>query len=398
MNKLTIRDLDVKGKRVLLRVDFNVPLNDKHQVADNTRILAALPTIEYLLKGGARLIILSHLGRPKGKQVDDFSLRPVAEVLGDLLHQQVFFSPSLLGSVAQTAVDCLKDGDCLLMENVRYYPEEEKNDIQFSKELASLADLYVNDAFGTAHRAHASTEGVARYFDDAACGFLIEKELSYLQNLVDSPEKPFCAIVGGAKVKDKIQVIGNLLQKADEILIGGGMAYTFLKAQGKQIGDSILDAESADLVKNTFTQAADLGKTIHLPTDHVVAESFSDNVPTRIVETDIPDGFMGLDIGPDSIKVYQTIIKQAKTVFWNGPMGVFEMNNFQQGTFSIAESMAAANATTVVGGGDSVAAVNRIHKADQMSHVSTGGGASLELLEGKKLPGIEALAERPHGT
>ncbi len=398
MNKLTIRDLDVKGKRVLLRVDFNVPLNDEHQVADSTRILSALPTIEYLLKGGARLIILSHLGRPKGKPNDDFSLRPVAEILGDVLSQQVFFSPSLLGSVAESAIDCLKDGDCLLMENVRFYPEEEKNDVQFSKELASLAELYVNDAFGTAHRAHASTEGVTRYFDVAACGFLIEKELSYLGNLIRSPEKPFCAIIGGAKVKDKIQVIGNLLDQADEILIGGGMAYTFLKALGKGIGNSILDSESAELVEKTFQRATELGKAIHLPEDHIVAESFSNDVPTKIVESDIPDGFMGLDIGPKSVARFRSVIDQAKTIFWNGPMGVFEMSNFQQGTFSIAESMASATAVTVVGGGDSVAAVNRIHKADQMSHVSTGGGASLELLEGKKLPGIEALAEKKHGT
>lgn len=398
MNKLTVRDLDVKGKRVLLRVDFNVPLDENHGVADRTRIIAALPTIEHLLKNGARLIILSHLGRPKGKAVDDFSLRPVAEVLGEILQQQVFFSPSLLGSVAESAIECLKDGDCLLMENVRFYAEEEKNDVQFAKELASLADLYVNDAFGAAHRAHASNEGVTHYFTDAACGFLIEKELSYLQGMIENPERPFCAIIGGAKVKDKIQVIGNLLDKADDILIGGGMAYTFLKAQGRQIGSSILDDSNAELVEKTFARAAELGKTIHLPSDHVVAESFSNDVPTKTVETDIPDGWMGLDIGPQTIEAYRAIISKAKTVFWNGPMGVFEMSHFQKGTFSIAEAMASADAVTVVGGGDSVAAVNRIGKADQMSHVSTGGGASLELLEGKSLPGIEALAERKHGT
>ncbi len=398
MNKLTIADLDVKGKKILLRVDFNVPLNENHQVADSTRILSALPTIQYLLKGGARLIILSHLGRPKGKPVDDFSLRPVAEVLGDVLKQQVFFSPALLGPVAQTAIDCLKEGDCLLMENVRFYPEEEKNDVQFSKELASLADLYVNDAFGTAHRAHASNVGVAHYFDNAACGFLIENELSYLENLIRSPESPFCAIIGGAKVKDKIQVVGNLLGKADDILIGGGMAYTFLKAKGGNVGNSILDEESADLVTETFARAAKQGKTIHLPVDHVIAESFSDNVPTQTVDGHIPDGFMGLDIGPKTIANFRTIIDKANTIFWNGPMGVFEMNSFQQGTFSIAEGMASSSAVTVVGGGDSVAAVNRINRADDMSHVSTGGGASLELLEGKKLPGIEALAEKKNGA
>ncbi|MFH2128975.1 MAG: phosphoglycerate kinase [bacterium] len=398
MNKLTIADLDVKGKRVLLRVDFNVPLNENHQVSDNTRILAALPTIQYLLNGGARLIILSHLGRPKGKPAEEFSLRPVAEILGDILKQQVFFSPALLGPVARTAIDCLKDGDCLLMENVRFYPEEEKNDVQFSKELASLADLYVDDAFGTAHRAHASNEGVTRYFDNAACGFLIEKELTYLEGLLKSPEAPFCAIIGGAKVKDKIHVIGNLLMKADDILIGGGMAYTFLKVQGREIGNSMVDIESTDLVKQTFAEAARLGKTIHLPVDHVIAESFSNDVPTQIVENDVPDGYMGLDIGPKTIANFLSVIEKAKTVFWNGPMGVFEMSHFQQGTFSIAEGMASSSAVTVVGGGDSVAAVNRIRKADAMSHVSTGGGASLELLEGKKLPGIEALAEKENGA
>jgi len=398
MNKLTIADLDVRGKRVLLRVDFNVPLNENHQVSDNTRILAALPTIQYLLNGGARLIILSHLGRPKGKPAEEFSLRPVAEILGDILKQQVFFSPALLGPVARTAIDCLKDGDCLLMENVRFYPEEEKNDVQFSKELASLADLYVNDAFGTAHRAHASNEGVTRYFDNAACGFLIEKELTYLEGLLKSPEAPFCAIIGGAKVRDKIHVIGNLLIKADDILIGGGMAYTFLKVQGRGIGNSMVDIESTDLVKHTFAEAARLGKTIHLPVDHVIAESFSNEVPTQIVENDIPDGYMGLDIGPKTIANFLSVIEKAKTVFWNGPMGVFEMDHFQQGTFSIAEGMASSSAVTVVGGGDSVAAVNRIRKADAMSHVSTGGGASLELLEGKKLPGIEALAEKENGA
>jgi len=398
MNKLTIADLDVKGKRVLLRVDFNVPLDGNQQVSDNTRILSALPTIQYLLNGGARLIILSHLGRPKGKPDEAFSLRPVAEMLGNILQQQVFFSPALLGPVAQTAIDCLKNGDCLLMENVRFYPEEEKNDVQFSKELASLAELYVNDAFGTAHRAHASTEGVTRYFENVACGFLIEKELSYLENLIKSPDAPFCAIIGGAKVKDKIHVIGNLLDKADEILIGGGMAYTFLKAQGKGIGNSILDSESSDLVEETFARADKLGKIIHLPTDHVVAESFSNDVPTRIVENQIPEGYIGLDIGPQSITHFLSIIDSAKTVFWNGPMGVFEMSHFQQGTFSIAEGMAASSAVTVVGGGDSVAAVNRINKAEKMTHISTGGGASLELLEGKTLPGIEALTEKKNGA
>ncbi|NQU66283.1 MAG: phosphoglycerate kinase [SAR324 cluster bacterium] len=391
MNKLTIADLDVKGKRVLLRVDFNVPLDESGQISDNTRILSALPTIQYLLNGGARLIILSHLGRPNGKPAEVFSLRPVAEMLGNILKQQVFFSPALIGPVARTAIDCLKDGDCLLMENVRFYPEEEKNDVQFSKELASLAELYVNDAFGAAHRAHASNEGVTRFFDKAACGFLVEKELLYLENLIRSPEAPFCAIIGGAKVKDKIHVIGNLLNQANEIIIGGGMAYTFLHAQGKGIGNSILDNESSDLVAKTFARAASLDKTIHLPTDHVIAESFSNDVPTRIVENDIPEGYMGLDIGPKSVADFLAVIDRAKTIFWNGPMGIYEIAAFAKGSIEIARAIGESKAFSVIGGGDSIAAVNSTGMADKISHICTGGGASLKFLEKGILPGIEVL-------
>ncbi len=394
MNKLTIEDLDVKGKKVLLRVDFNVPLDENRRVTDDTRIRAALPTIKYLLKKGARLILISHLGRPKGKPSDEFSLRPVADALEKVLNKKIVFSPVVLGPVAQTAIDCLKDGDCLLMENIRFFPEEEKNDAQFCKELASLADLYVNDAFGTAHRAHASTTGVARFFENSACGYLMKKELDFLGDLLRKPESPFCAIIGGAKVKDKIQVISSLLDRADHVLIGGGMAYSFLRAKGFQIGNSLLDEEHLDLVDDLFKKAESTGKAIHLPVDHLVSESFNNDGPIKIVEGDIPEGFMGMDIGPKTIEEYLSIIETAKTTFWNGPMGVFEMDNFQKGTFEIAKGMASNQAITVVGGGDSVAAVNRINKAKDMSHVSTGGGASLEFLEGKTLPGIDALTEK----
>lgn len=394
MSRLSIEDLDVKGKKVLLRVDFNVPLDDNQRVTDQTRIVSALPTIKFLIEKGARLILVSHLGRPKGIPNDKLSLRPVAEVLGRVLEQQVFFSPALLGSIAQSAIDCLKNGDCLLMENLRFYPEEEKNSDQFSKELASLADMYVNDAFGTAHRAHASNVGVTKYFKESACGFLIRDELEYLENLIRNPQKPFCAIIGGAKVRDKIHVILNLLDLADDILIGGGMAYSFLKVQGKKIGTSILDDGNLGLVEDIFKKAEKNAKQIHLPFDHLVAKEFSNEVDFKIVDGDIPEGFMGLDIGPETIKSYLSVLNGAKSIFWNGPMGVFEMSHFQTGTFSIVDGIAEMDAITVIGGGDSVAAVNQAGKANKMSHISTGGGASLELLEGKLLPGIEALAER----
>jgi len=393
MSKLTIENLDVQGKTVLLRVDFNVPLNEKLEVTDETRITASLPTIQFLLNNGARLVLVSHLGRPKGKRSDNFSLKPVAVALSKHLHQTVNLSNDLLSPSVKSEVESLKDGDCLLMENIRFYPEEEQNDEAFSKMLASLADKFVNDAFGTAHRAHASTVGVAKFFTDAACGFLIKKELEYLENLVMQPQEPFCAIIGGAKVKDKIQVITNLLDKTDQILIGGGMAYSFLKVHGHQIGDSLLDTEHLPLVEETLKKASDHNKKIHLPTDHVTADSFSNDAVIKSVEKNIPTGYMGMDIGPKTIKNYLEIINESKTIFWNGPMGVFEMSHFQEGTFSVARGLAAANAVTVVGGGDSVAAINRIKLADQITHISTGGGASLELLEGKPLPGIEILAE-----
>ena len=394
MTKRTIEDIDVKDKKVLLRVDFNVPLDERQKVTDDTRIVKALPTINYLLDKGAKLILISHLGRPKGEASDKFSLRPIVDALEKKLNKNVAFSPTVLGPVAQSAIECLKAGECILLENIRFYPEEEQNDPQFAKELASLADVFVNDAFGTAHRAHASTTGVAKYFDDAACGFLIQKELEFLGTVAKNPDRPFCAIVGGAKVKDKIKVISRLLDKSDDILIGGGMAYTFLKAKGHQIGNSILDDEHLDLVKELYQQAADQNKNIHTPVDHIVANEFNNDAEIKSVEIDIPDGFMGMDIGPKSVENFLTIIEKSKTVLWNGPMGVFEMSNFQNGTFKIAEGMANNPNTTIVGGGDSVAAVNQSQKASKMSHVSTGGGASLEFLEGKILPGIDALSEK----
>ena len=393
MTKLTVENLDVTGKKVLVRVDFNVPLDEKQEVTDDTRIVASLPTIRFLLERGAKLILVSHLGRPKGTPSPELSLEPVAAVLGKHLGQPVMFAPfsSNLGTIS--GINDMENGDCLLMENIRFYSEEEQNDEVFSKSLASLADKFVNDAFGTAHRAHASNVGVARFFDDAACGFLIKKELEYLGNLVLRPKTPFCAIIGGAKVRDKIQVIANLLDKTDHILIGGGMAYSFLKVLGHQIGNSILDADHLNLVEETLKKASDSNKQIHLPEDHVIANEFKNDATIKIVDDDIPDGFMGMDIGPKSTQIYLDIIGQSKTVFWNGPMGVFEMSRFQSGTFSIARGLANAQAVTVIGGGDSVAAVNKIDLADQITHISTGGGASLELLEGKSLPGIEILAE-----
>ena len=394
MNKLTIEDLDVKGKKVLLRVDLNVPLNENLVVTDNTRIQAAIPTIQYLLAKGAKLILISHLGRPKGKRSENLSLRPVAEVLGKILNQHIVFCPDILGPVVQSAISCLKFGECALLENIRFYPEEEKNDLRFSRELASIADLYVNDAFGTAHRAHASTEGIAKYFDQAACGYLMNKELTYLGNLIKSPASPFCAIIGGAKVPDKIGVVMRLLDLVDDILIGGGMSYTFLKEKGHDIGDSIYNAENAHLVHQAFEKAEKLGKTIHLPIDHLVAEKFSNDVPVKTVGVNIPNGHMGLDIGPKTIEQYLSVIQKAKTTFWNGPMGVFEMKNFQNGTFAIAQGMAENQGVTVVGGGDSVAAMNQTGLGDKVSHISTGGGASLEFLEGNSLPGVEVLTDK----
>jgi 3-phosphoglycerate kinase len=394
MNKKTVKDIDVAGKRVLVRVDFNVPLDDNRNITDDRRIVAALPTIKYLIDQGAKVILASHLGRPKGQPNPKYDMEPVAKRLSELLGKPVVRTSDCVGPEVQAAVDAMKPGDVVLLENVRFYAEEEKNDPEFAKKLASVAEVYVNDAFGTAHRAHASTEGVTKYLPGVA-GFLMQKELDYLGKAIGNPERPFLAILGGAKVADKIPVIDNLLTKVDSLIIGGGMAYTFFKAMGYEIGTSLLDAEGLDLAKDAMEKAKKLGVSLELPIDIVVGEKFDAETPSKVVAVDqIPADWMGLDIGPETIKKFSDIVKNSKTVVWNGPMGVFEMPRFAVGTEAIAKAMADSGATTIVGGGDSAAAVEQMGYADKMSHVSTGGGASLEFLEGKVLPGVAALMDK----
>lgn len=394
LNKLTVSDLDMAGKRVLVRVDFNVPLQDG-EVADDSRIRAALPTIEYLRRQGARVILVSHLGRPKGQVVEGLRMAPVARRLGELLGTEVKTVPACVGPEVEAAAARLNDGDVLLLENVRFYPGEEKNDPEFAKQLAAVADAYVNDAFGTAHRAHASTVGVAKLLP-AAAGFLIQKELEFLGRALENPERPFLAILGGAKVSDKIGVIRNLLPKVDAIAIGGGMAYTFLKAQGLEVGKSIVDEDRIGLAKELLDEAKERGVAMLLPVDVVVADKFGEDAARQIVDVaEIPADWQGLDIGPKTRKLFAKEIARAKTVVWNGPMGVFEWAPFAEGTEEVARAMADSGAVTIVGGGDSAAAVAQYGLTDKMSHVSTGGGASLEFLEGKELPGIAALQDRP---
>ena len=389
-NKKTIRDIDVKGKRVLVRVDFNVPIIDG-KVGDDTRIRAALPTIEYLLENGAALILCSHLGRPKGQPLPEFSLNPVAKHLATLLGQPVTFAEDCIGPKADEAAKTLKSGDVLVLENTRYHVGETKNDPEISKGLAALADVYVNDAFGSAHRAHSSTTGVAEFLP-AVSGFLLEKEIKYLGQAVADPEKPFVAILGGAKISDKIGVIKNLLTKADSILIGGGMANTFFKAQGYPVADSLVEDEALETAKEILAQA---GTKFRLPVDVVIADKFEAGAAHKTMATGpIPDGWRILDIGPDTIAHYTKIISEAKTVVWNGPMGVFEFPEFAKGTFAIAQAAAKSDAVTIVGGGESVAAVNQSGLANKITHISTGGGASLEMLEGKTLPGVAALQDK----
>ncbi|BCW97180.1 MAG: phosphoglycerate kinase [Armatimonadota bacterium] len=393
MNKKTIEDVDVAGKRVLCRVDFNVPLKDG-VITDDRRIRAAIPTIQYLVDHGAKVILCSHLGRPKGQVVEELRLNPVAARLADLMGRPVTKVDDCVGEDVKKAVAAMKDGDILLLENLRFHKEEEKNDPDFAAELASLADIYVNDAFGAAHRAHASTEGVTKHLP-AVSGYLMKKELDYLSKVISDPERPFVAILGGAKVADKIPVIQNLLSKVDTLIIGGGMAYTFFKAQGLEIGKSLLDEEGLELARKALEDAKGRGVRLLLPTDIVVAAEFNNDSPSRVVPADqIPADMMGLDIGPETRKAFAEEIKSAKTVFWNGPMGVFEMPNFAHGTLAIAEALAASGATTVVGGGDSAAAIEQMGYADKVSHVSTGGGASLEFVEGRELPGVAALLDR----
>jgi len=393
MNKLTVKDIDLKGKSVIMRADFNVPLDDQCQITDDRRIQAAMPTIKYILGNKpAKLILMSHLGRPKGEVVDSMKLTPIAQRLQDLLGEDVLKLDDCVSDEVKQAVHNSSQR-VILLENLRFHKEETKNDPGFAQQLASLADVYVNDAFGTAHRAHASTEGITHYLDSAA-GFLLEKEISVLGQVIDSPEKPFVVILGGAKVSDKIQLIENLIPKADTIIIGGGMAYTFLKAQGKNIGKSICEDSKLDLAKSLLEKAQTAGVKIALTSDFVVVESFDDPDGKKIVNS-IPDGWESVDIGPETIARYKEILSTAKTVIWNGPMGVFEIDAFAQGTKEIAQYLATLNGvTTIIGGGDSAAAVSKFGLDDAMTHISTGGGASLELLEGKELPGIVALTDK----
>ncbi|MEO7718823.1 MAG: phosphoglycerate kinase [Capsulimonas sp.] len=395
-NKKTVEDIDVAGKRVLVRVDFNVPQDETGAITDDRRIRAALPTIEYLIGKNARVILASHLGRPKGGPEPKYSLAPVAARLGELIHKSVPLAPDCVGEAVKTQVNAVADGDVLLLENVRFHPEEEKNDPAFATELASLAEIFVNDAFGTAHRAHASTEGVAHHLP-AVAGFLLKKELDYLGDNVNNPKRPFVAILGGAKVKDKISVIEALLPKVDTLIIGGGMAYTFFKAQGKEIGKSLLDAGNIEFAKRLL---AENGDKIVLPVDVIVTNGNPfggdvDSLDSKAVSVDaIPSDWEGVDIGPVTIKEFTAVIQGAATVIWNGPAGIFEIPRFAVGTSGVAKALADSKAITIVGGGDSAAAVEQLGFADQMTHISTGGGASLEFLEGKDLPGVSALQDK----
>ncbi len=392
-NKLTVEDVEVKGKRVLVRCDFNVPLDSEGNITDENRIVGAMPTIEYLVKNGAKVILCSHMGKPKGEPVPSLSLAPVAERLSEKLGKKVVFAAddNVVGENAKAAVAAMNEGDVVLLQNTRYRKEETKNVDEFSQELASLADLFVNDAFGTAHRAHCSNVGVTKYVQPAVAGYLIGKEIDYLGNAVNSPVRPLVAILGGSKVSSKISVIENLLKKVDKLIIGGGMAYTFFAAQGKTTGTSLLEPDYIDYAKKMLDAAGD---KIVLPVDTVITEKFDNDAPSQVVEGNIPDGWMGLDIGPKSIELFKSVLADAKTVVWNGPMGVFEMPNFAKGTNEIAQLLSDLDATTIIGGGDSVAAVNQAGLGDKMSHISTGGGASMEFLEGKELPGIVALTDK----
>ncbi|MBF2036235.1 MAG: phosphoglycerate kinase [Leptolyngbyaceae cyanobacterium T60_A2020_046] len=391
----TLTAADVAGKRVLVRADFNVPLDDQGNITDDTRIRAALPTIQDLTGKGARVVLCSHFGRPKGKFVDSMRLTPVAQRLSELLGQPVVKCDDCIGDAVAAAVNGLQNGQVALLENVRFYDGEEANDPEFAKQLAANADLYVNDAFGTAHRAHASTEGVTKFLSPAVGGYLIEKELQYLQAAIENPQRPLAAIVGGSKVSSKIGVIETLLDKVDKLLIGGGMIFTFYKARGLSVGKSLVEEDKLELAKALEAKAKEKGVDLLLPTDVVVADNFAPDANAQTVSIDaIPDGWMGLDIGPDSVTVFQEALKQCKSVIWNGPMGVFEFDQFAKGTEAIARTLAdltGTGCTTIIGGGDSVAAVEKVGVAEKMSHISTGGGASLELLEGKVLPGIAAL-------
>ncbi len=395
MNKLSIDQVELKGKRVLVRVDFNVPLDENLNITDDTRITESLPTINKIISEGGKAILMSHLGRPKGGPNPKYSLKPTAKRLSELIGKEVKLAPDCIGEETRSMVNAMKDGDVLILENVRFHPEEEKNDPEFAKQLAELGDVYINDAFGSAHRAHASTEGITKFIKIAAAGYLMQKELQYLGEAVSNPKRPYVAILGGAKISGKIDVINNLLNKVDTLIVGGGMAFTFFKAQGLEIGTSLLEAEKVELAKNVLDNAKKAGINFLLPVDVVVASEFKDDSPSEVVKVNsIPANKMGLDIGPESIKLFSDKLMNAKTIVWNGPMGVFEMDNFAKGTFAIAKVLADATtkgAVTVIGGGDSAAAISKAGLKDKVSHVSTGGGASLEFLEGKGLPGVVAL-------
>ena len=394
MNKKTVRDIDLKGKKVFVRCDFNVPMDSNQNITDNSRIVAALPTIKYLLEQNCKIILASHLGRPKGEVKPEFSLKPVAKELSRLLGKPVIMANDVIGEDAKNKAANLKEGEILLLENVRFHREETDNDPEIAKELASMAEVYVNDAFGAAHRAHASTSGIAAYLP-AVSGFLIEKELKVLGDAINNPERPFMAIIGGAKVSDKIGVIDSLLDKVDTLMIGGGMAYTFFKAQGYGVGDSICELDKLDLALEEMQKAKDKGVKFLLPVDTKVGKEFKPDTESKTVAwTDIPDGWEGFDIGEKTIELFSNELKSAKTVFWNGPVGLFEFDQFAVGTNAIAKVLSELDATTIIGGGDSGAAVTKAGLADKMTHISTGGGASLEFIEGKKLPGIECLLDK----
>ena len=394
LNKKTIEDIDVNGKRVLVRCDFNVPQDEEGNITDDRRIIAGLPTIKYLMEHNAKVILCSHLGRPKGEFNMKYSLKPIAKRLSELLGKKVHMADDVIGDSAKCLVASHREGDVMLLENVRFHKEEEANDMAFSKALAELADVYVNDAFGTAHRAHASTEGVAKYLP-AVCGYLIQKEINVMGKALNNPVRPFVAILGGKKVSDKINVITNLIDKVDELLIGGGMAYTFFKAKGYEIGKSICEDDKVELAKELMEKAAHKGVKLLLPIDNVVATEFSNDAESKVVASnEIPADWEGVDIGPETVKLYGDALKNAKTVIWNGPMGVFEFDKFAVGTNEIAKILGGLDAITIIGGGDSAAAIEKGGFADKMTHISTGGGASLEFLEGKELPGIACLLDK----
>ena len=394
MSKKTVRDIDLKGKKVFVRCDFNVPMDENQNITDNRRIVAALPTIKYLIEQNCKIILASHLGRPKGEVKPEFSLAPVAKELSKQLGQEVLMAKDVIGESAKSLAENLQEGQVMLLENVRFHREEKDNNPEFAKELASMAEIFVNDAFGTAHRAHASTEGISHYLPSVS-GFLIEKELKFLGDALNNPERPFVAILGGAKVSDKIGVIDSLLEKVDTLMIGGGMAYTFFKAQGYEVGNSLCEPDKCELALNLMKKAEEKGVKFLLPIDTKVGKEFKPDTESKTVAwTDIPEGWEGFDIGEKTIEMFKNELKTAKTVVWNGPLGLFEFDQFAIGTNAIAHALAELDATTIIGGGDSAAAVEKAGLADKMTHISTGGGASLEFLEGKKLPGIECLQDK----